>query len=119
MSNNPTPSPAFAGPQQAFEHILSTIIATNSFIRVAKVRPHLLAFISHPIIKELIADGDAPTPPVDAPSPNLDLQKIQDSLMQLSKAVEALKKAPPSNSNKDNNASKNKQKLSDPQKLVF
>jgi len=107
MSNVPTPS-------QAFENILFMIICTSPDIRLAKVKPYLLTFISHPIIKELIGQSDAPAQADVDTSPNLDLQKIQESLQQLSKAVEALKKAPPPSSNKDTKASKSKQKSSAP-----
>jgi len=82
-------------PSQAFKNILHMIICTSPDIWLAKVKPHLLTFISHPIIKELIGQGDAPAQADVDTSPNLDLQKIQESLQQLSKAVEALKKAPP------------------------
>jgi len=58
------------------------------------VKLHLLTFISHPVMKELISQSNAPAQATVDSSPNLDLQKIQDSLLQLSKAVEALKKAP-------------------------
>ena len=97
-------------PSQAFENILHMIICTSPDIQLAKVKPHLLTFISHPIIKELIGQSDAPAQADVNTSPNLDLQKIQESLQQLSKAVEALKKAPPPFSNKDTKASKSKQK---------
>jgi len=83
----------------------------------AVIKPQLARFLSLPIIKELIDKGDAPAQPNTDTSPNLDLQKIQESLQQLSKAVEALKKAPthppPS---KDANANKSKQKPSTPHK---
>ena len=88
------------GPKEPFENILSQIIHTDPFIWEARVKPHLLAFFTHPIIKELIGQSNAPALPPNNPFPNLELQKIQDSLMQLSKAVDALKKAPPSPSNK-------------------
>jgi len=108
MSNIPMPS-------QAFEKILDMIICTKLHIWLAKVKPHLLTFISYPTIKELIGQSDTPAPPTVNNTPNLELQKIQDSLMQLSKAVEALKKAPPL-SNKDTTPSKSKQKSSAPLK---
>jgi len=87
--------PALNSPEKAFEYILSTIICTEPEIWLAKVKPVLLTFISHPIIKELIGQSEVPAQAKNDNSPNLDLQKIQDSLQQLSKAVEALKKAPP------------------------
>ena len=107
MSNIPMPP-------QAFENLLLMIICTEPDIQLAKVKPHLIAFTSHPIIKGLIGQSDAPAQAIVDTSPNLDLQKIQDSLLQLSKAVEALKKAPPPLSNKDSKASKSKQKSSVP-----
>jgi len=110
MSNIPTPS-------QTFENLLHMIIRTTPDIQLAKVKPHLLTFIAHPIIKELIGASDAPVQAIVNTSPNLDLQKIQDSLQQLSKAVEALKKTPPPpHSSKDANANKSKQKLPTPHK---
>jgi len=84
---------------------------------LAKVRPHLHTFISYLTIKELLGQSNAPAQTFVNTLPNLDLQKIQDSLLQLSKAVEASKKAPSSPpSNKDTNMSKSKQKLSAPYK---
>ena len=106
---------SFSGPQEAFETILSQIIQTTLFIWEAKVKPHLLTFLSHPIVKELIGGSNAPAQPNTDNSPPLELQKIQDTLQQLSKAVEALKKAPPTPpSCKDANVSKSKQKVSTP-----
>ena len=63
MSDIPTTPKLFGGPQEAFETILSQIIQTTPFIREAKVKPHLLTFLSHPIVKELIAGSDAPAQP--------------------------------------------------------
>jgi len=76
-------------------YMLKIISCTQPHIWLAKIRPHLLTFISHPTIKELIGQGNAPAQTSVNISLKLDLQKIQDSLLQLSKAVEALKKAPP------------------------
>ena len=95
MSDIPTPSPALGGPQTAFENLLNIIISTTNPVRMAKVRPHLLTFISHPIIKELIGESDAPAQTFANTTTDLALQMIQDSLQQLSRTVEALKKAPP------------------------
>ena len=62
---------------QAFENLLLMIICTEPSVQLAKVKPHLLTFISHPIIKELIGQVDAPALPAVATPPNLKLQKIQ------------------------------------------
>jgi len=101
-------------PFQAFENLLLIITHTELSIQLAKVKPHLLTFITYPIIKELIGQSEALAQANIDTSSNLDLQKIQDSLQQLSKAVEALKKAPPPPSNKGVNAAKSKQKASTP-----
>jgi len=120
MSETPMPKQLFKSPEEAFMYMLKIISCTQPYIWLAKIRPHLLTFISHPTIKELIGQSDAPAQTSVDTSPKLDLQKIQDSLLQLSKAVEALKKAPPSPpSNKDANASKSKQKLSTPHLHFF
>jgi len=109
--------PVLNSPEKAFEYILSTIIHTEPEIRLAKVKPVLITFISHPIIKELIGQSEVPAQAKTDNSPNLDLQKIQDSLQQLSKAVKALKKAPPPpHSNNDTNVNKSKQKSPTPHK---
>ena len=104
MSNIPMPSPAPGGPKKAFEDILNNIITSPPAQRLAIVWPHLLTFLSHPIIKELASQSKAPAQAQPHTSNNLELQKIQDSLMQLSKAVDALKKGnpPPHKANKDN-----------------
>ena len=111
------PSPASGGPKKAFEDILNNIITSTPAQRQAIVHPHLLTFLSHPIIKELASQSE---PPAQAQPPltnNLELQKIQDSLLQLAKAVEALKKGNTTTpSNKKDSAGQGKQAPSAPQK---
>jgi len=102
MSNTPTglntPTGPFGSPKAAFDFILNAIIATVPSKREALVKPQLLAFIAHPIIKELISQGKTPAP-TDATQPAaLELKQIQDTLSSLSKAMERLSKGnPPSN----------------------
>ena len=115
MSNIPTPLQASGGPKKAFEDILNNIITSPPAQRLAIVRPHLLTFLSHPIIKELASQSESPAQALPHTSSNLELQKIQDSLAQLSKAVDALKKGNPP-SPKATKANANKAKPSTPQK---
>ena len=95
---------------------LRFIIGMKPEDRLAQARPQIHNFLAHPIIKELISEGDVPAQPTVDTSTNPDLQKIQDSLQQLSKAVEVLKKAPtpPPPSNKAANIGKSKQRQSAP-----
>ena len=109
------PSPATGGPKKAFEDLLNNIITSSPAQRLAIVWPHLLTFLSHPIIKELAIQSESPAQAQPLTSNNLELQKIQDSLVQLSKAVDALKKGNPS-SHKDTKANANKAKPAAPQK---
>jgi hypothetical protein len=106
MSKFPTPQRALNGPKEAFDCILEHIIATQSAIREAKIKPHLLNFISHPVIKELIGRSDDPLAQTD--SNNLELARIQETLAQLSKAVDTLKKDNTTPSEKANPHSKQK-----------
>ena len=94
MLNIPTGKPLSDPPGEAFKWLLNTIISSPSSAREAKIKPHLLTFIAHPIIKDLLAQSEPPAP-TQAKSDNLDLQKIQDSLSMLAKAVESLKKGAP------------------------
>ena len=96
-------------PELVFTSLLEVIKASPPQIQLIKVKPHLSTFLSHPTIKELIREGDAPAPPSSPPSDNLDLQKIQESLSSLTKAVEDLKKASPT-SNKTSPPKLSKQK---------
>ena len=82
-----------------FSTILDIIISLPPQNRQAKAKSAINSFISHPIIKELLEDGDATAPPPSLPSYNLELQKIQDTLSSLTKAVESLKKATPASNN--------------------
>ena len=59
---------------------------------MAKVKPQLKIFLSHPIIKELLEETHAPPYPQATPPTNPDLQAIQATLTELTKAVEDLKK---------------------------
>ena len=78
-----------------FGSILDIIISQSPQNRLNKVKPAINSFISHPIIKELLEDSDAPASPPPPPSDNLELQKIQDTLSSLTKAIKGLKKATP------------------------
>jgi len=73
MSNTPTQLPALDSPEKAFDYILTSIIRTELHIQLAKVKPNLLRFILHPIIKELIGKSNAPAQPTVDNSPNLDI----------------------------------------------
>jgi hypothetical protein len=106
MSKFPTPQRALDGPKEAFDCVLEHIIATQPANREAKIKPHLLNFISHPIIKELIGCSD--DPPAQTDSNNLELARIQETLVQLSKAVDTLKKDNTTPSEKANPRSKQK-----------
>ncbi len=90
MSNTPTGPP---GPSRTiFDSILSSIIATDPSKRGAFIKPHLLAFFAHPVIKELIGQGEIPTPTGATQPAAPELKQIQDTLTALSKAVERLSK---------------------------
>ena len=97
MSNFPTPSQGQRNdtPSHAFEHLLNNIISSSPKYREASIKPILLNFMAHPVIKELLAQDDTPAPKQATPPDNMDLKTIQDTLSQLSKAVEALKPPPP------------------------
>ena len=82
-------------PTDIFSTILNLIISQPPHKRPTKVGPAILSFISHPTIKELLEESDAPAPPSSSPLNNLELKKIQDTLTSLSKAIEGLKKANP------------------------
>jgi hypothetical protein len=106
MSKLPTPLQALEGPKEAFDCILKCILAMQPPSREAKIKPHLLNFISHPVIKDLIGHKD--DPPAQKDSNNLELAKIQETLAQLSKAVDTLKKGNTTPSEKANPRSKQK-----------
>ena len=95
MSNFPTDNPFAQTPKRAFDYVLSIIIATDPSKREALVKPHLQAFTTHPVIKELVSQGKAPAPTEDIPLANLELKQIQNSLSTLSKALEHLSKGNP------------------------
>ena len=98
MSNIPTPPQGQKpdSPSYAFEHLLNNIISTSPKYREVTIKPILLNFMAHSVIKELLAPGNTPTLTQAPLTENTDLKKIQDTLSQLSKAVEALKSPPPS-----------------------
>ena len=101
--------PTLGGPGKAFQNILNTIIATEPHRRIPLIREHLLKFISHPVIKEIVGDSPDPATPHNDTANNLDLQKIQDTLTSLTKAIDSLKKAPsPPNNRSAPKASKAK-----------
>src|SRR5258708_32686602 len=91
-----------------FDKILDNIIATDPSLREARVKPHLLAFIAHPIIKELISQSENLTPTDDTQSTTLELKRIQDTLSSLSKAVDRLSKGNPPSKNPPNARKKQK-----------
>jgi hypothetical protein len=107
MSNFPTPLLALEGPKESFKRILNSIVSAQPASSEAKIKPHPLNFISHPIIKELLGRKDD-HPPAQTNSNNLDLVKIQESLVQLSKAVDALKKGTTTTSEKASSRAKQK-----------
>ena len=92
MSKFPTVPRSLGSPKDSFDTILNAIIATDPSKRGAVVKPHLLSFISHPIIKELLGQSEIPAPAEANSSQNLELKQIQESLSLLSKAVERLSK---------------------------
>ena len=55
------------------------------------MKSHLVAFFYNPLIKDILEQDEIPAPPQDPPSNTMDLKKIQDTLSQLTKAVESLK----------------------------
>src|SRR5712691_10387633 len=95
MSNIPTVKRPFDTPKEAFDIILSSIIATDPSKRAALIKPHLQSFLAHPIIIEITSQGKAPAPPGDTPPTTPELKQIQDSLQTLSKAVERLSRGNP------------------------
>ena len=97
MSNVPTPPQGQKpdSPSYAFEHLLNNIISTSPKYREATIKPILMNFLAHPVIKEMLAQDSTLTPTQAPPPDNMDLKKIQDTLSQLSKAVESLKTPPP------------------------
>ena len=73
MSNIPTPSLALRGPKEAFATILNAIITATPAQRLANIQPHLLTFLSHPIIKELASQCEPPAQAQSTTSNNLEL----------------------------------------------
>ena len=111
MSKVPTLAAQLAAtsPNKIFSTILDIILTQPLQNRLSKVKPAIISFISHPIIKELLENSDAPAAPPSSPSHNLKLQKIQDTLSLLTKAIEGLKKATPT-SNKHSAPKPSRQK---------
>ena len=108
MSKFPTVPRSLGSPKDSFDTILNAIIATEPSKRGAIVKPHLISFISHPIIKELLGQSENPAPAEAKSSQNLELKQIQDSLSLLSKAVDHLSKG--NTPSKNPNTSSRKQK---------
>jgi hypothetical protein len=79
MSKLPMPPLALEGPKESFECILNSILAAPPASREAKIKPHLLNFVSHPIIKDLIGRRDD-HPLAQPDSNNSELAKIQETL---------------------------------------
>ena len=67
------PSQAAGGPKKDFEDILNNIITSSPAQRLAIVQPHLLTFLSHPIIKELASQSESPAQAQPLTSNNLEL----------------------------------------------
>ena len=80
MSKVPTVPRPLGSPKDSFDNILNAIISTDPSKREALIKPHLLSFIAHPIIKELLGQSKTPAP-AKPPSPQtLELKQIQDTL---------------------------------------
>ena len=109
MSKIPTVPRPSGTPKDSFDNILNAIISTDPSKREAIVKPHLLSFITHPVIKELLGQSE---PPAQAKSPSpqtSELKQIQDTLSLLSRAVDRLSKGN-TLSNNPNTSSRKKQK---------
>jgi hypothetical protein len=105
----------FETPAEAFEYILKAITATDPSKREARIKPHLQAFIEHPIILDIIGQSEAHAPADGTLPTTLELKRIQDSLSSLSKAVDALSKGNhpsknPPNARKKQKGGENKQR---------
>src|SRR5712691_2607697 len=100
MSKVRTPN-AFRNPKDAFDYILHSITATDPSKREALIKPHLQAFLMHPVIKDIIGQDEipVPAPAKDAPPTTLGFKRIQDTLSSLSKAVKRLTKGNPPSKN--------------------
>jgi hypothetical protein len=85
-------------PKWFFSSLLEHIKQHPPSTLKANVGPHLQSFLANPTIKDILVSSKAPTAP-KAPLPDTDLQKIQQSLTTLSKAITDLQKkvSPPSN----------------------
>ena len=68
-SKLPTPLQASGGPKEAFEHILSNVTSANPDAREAKIKLHLLAFLAHSVIKNLLRQSDS-MPSAQVNNPN-------------------------------------------------
>jgi hypothetical protein len=109
MSKFPTVPRPSGTPKDSFDNILNAIISTNPSQREAIVKPHLLSFIAHPVIKELLSQSESPAQAKSLSTQTLELKQIQDTLSMLSKAVERLSKGN-TPSNNPNTNSRKKQK---------
>ena len=99
MSKVPTVSRPLGSPKDSFDNILNAIISTDPSKREAIIKPHLLSFIAHPIIKEILGQSEAPAPVESSYPQTLELKQIQDTLSSLSKAVDRLSKGNPPTKN--------------------
>jgi hypothetical protein len=90
--------PTVFDPKWFFSSLLERIKQHPPSTLKANVGPHLQSFLAEPTIKDILDSSKAPTAP-NAPLPDTDLQKIQQSLTTLSKAIADLQKkvSPPSN----------------------
>ena len=107
MSKVPMVPQPLGSPKDSFDNILSAIISTDPSQREVIIKPHLLSFIAHPVIKELLSQSKTPAPAESKPPQNLELKQIQDTLSLLSKAVERLSKG---NSSSKSPATSSRQK---------
>src|SRR5437879_4042734 len=108
MLKTPMPLQASRGPKEAFKHLLNNIISAKPNTREAKIKPYVLTFLTHPIIKKLLGQSNATLSAQTGNSNTLELKEIQNSILQLSKAVEALRKDNASTSGKADPSHKQK-----------
>ena len=109
MLKFPTVPQSLGSPKDSFDTILNAIIATEPSKRGAIVKPYLISFISHPIIKDLLGQSENPATAEAKSTQNLELKQIQNSLSLLSKAVDRLSKGNTPSKN-PNTSSRKKQK---------
>ena len=82
-------------PTMTFNYILRNVEKITPGNRKSIMKFHLKVFLHNPLIKDILEQDKTPNPLQDPPSNTLNLKKIQDTLFQLTKAVETLKSTPP------------------------